>query len=188
VAGSPFRQGPSVKDGSNRKSCRKMRDYNQQHVSTRKPRTGMQRTSLGSQEGRSPRSTVTTETCHLVKSVRKCRMKWVATSSERKMLMRIQKPYEEGSILLDAPQHDTMDKLARRVLYKDLGGMAGDSECHLPSHLPCKTIDYSNAREIGIPVSKKTAGAAKCAPPPPQPQARVLQGLITHLGDGRVTY
>jgi hypothetical protein len=25
----------------------------------------------------------------------------------RKMLMRMQKPYEEGSILLDAPQHDT---------------------------------------------------------------------------------
>ena len=27
----------------------------------------------------------------------------------RKMLMRMQKPYEEGSILQDAPQHDTID-------------------------------------------------------------------------------
>jgi hypothetical protein len=30
-----------------------------------------------------------------------------------KMLMRMQKPYEEGSILLDAPQHDTMDELVK---------------------------------------------------------------------------
>ena len=29
------------------------------------------------------------------------------------MLMRMQKPYEEGSILLDAPQHDTMDELVK---------------------------------------------------------------------------
>jgi len=27
------------------------------------------------------------------------------------MLMRMQKPYEEGSILLDAPQHATIDEL-----------------------------------------------------------------------------
>jgi hypothetical protein len=27
------------------------------------------------------------------------------------MLMRMQKPYEEGSIQQDAPQHDTMDEL-----------------------------------------------------------------------------
>jgi len=48
------------------------------------------------------------------------------------MLMRMQqKPYKEGSILLDAPQHDTMDERARDIE----GGMAGDSE----RHLPCKT-------------------------------------------------
>ena len=53
----------------------------------------------------------------MVKSVRKWRMKWVGhilrnSFLARKMLMRMQKPYEEGSILLDAPQHDTMDELA----------------------------------------------------------------------------
>ena len=37
----------------------------------------------------------------------------------RKMLMRMQKPYEEGSILLDAPQHDTMDELAELARDKE---------------------------------------------------------------------
>jgi len=59
-----------------------------------------------------------TETCDLVKSVRKWRMKWIRVGHvlrkedsflARKMLMRMQKPYEEGSILQDAPQHDTID-------------------------------------------------------------------------------
>jgi len=35
------------------------------------------------------------------------------------MLMRMQKPYGEGSILLDAPQHDTMDELAELAKDKD---------------------------------------------------------------------
>ena len=37
----------------------------------------------------------------------------------RKMLMRMQKAYEEGSILLDAPQHDTMDELAELAQDKE---------------------------------------------------------------------
>ena len=39
----------------------------------------------------------------------------------RKMLMRMQKPYEEGSILLDAPQHDTstMDELVELARDKE---------------------------------------------------------------------
>ena len=37
----------------------------------------------------------------------------------RKMLMRIQKPYEEGSILLDAPQHDTMYDLVELARDKE---------------------------------------------------------------------
>jgi len=45
------------------------------------------------------------ETCDLVNAVRKWRMKWVGhilrnSFLARKMLMRMQKPYEEGSILL----------------------------------------------------------------------------------------
>ena len=44
----------------------------------------------------------------------------------RKMLMRMQKRYEKGSILLDAPQRDTMDELVE---------LARDKE-------ECKTIDY----------------------------------------------
>ena len=64
--------------------------------------------------------------------------------------MRMQKPYEEGSILLDAPQHDTMDELVSRARSRQ-GGVAGDIE----RHLPCKTIDYINTREnqIGTPIS-----------------------------------
>ena len=78
-----------------------------------------------------PRSTGTQRKRDLVKSVRNWRMKWVALAAmtsvqelpwphppkgrqllARKMLMRMQKPYEEGPILLDASQHDTsMDEL-----------------------------------------------------------------------------
>jgi len=35
------------------------------------------------------------------------------------MLMRMQKPYEEGSILLDAPQHDIMDELVELARDKE---------------------------------------------------------------------
>jgi len=35
------------------------------------------------------------------------------------MLMRMQIPYEEGSILLDAPQHDTMDELVELARDKE---------------------------------------------------------------------
>ena len=60
----------------------------------------------------------------MVKSVRKWRMKWVGhilrnSFLARKMLMRMQKPYEEGSILLDAPQHDTMYDLVELARDKE---------------------------------------------------------------------
>ena len=51
-------------------------------------------------------------------------MKWVGhiLRKEDSFLawkMRMQKPYEEGSILLDAPQHDTMDELAELARDKE---------------------------------------------------------------------
>ena len=51
----------------------------------------------------------------------------------RKMLNRMQKPYEEGSILLDAPQHDTMDELVRARSTQ--GGMAAAPLRGLIKHL-----------------------------------------------------
>ena len=57
--------------------------------------------------------------CNLVIYVRKLRFQWVGhtlrrdeTSLARKMLLGEQKPYEEGSILMDAPEHKTMAELA----------------------------------------------------------------------------
>ena len=35
------------------------------------------------------------------------------------IMMRMQKPYEEGSILLDAPQHDTVDELVQLARDKE---------------------------------------------------------------------
>jgi len=49
----------------------------------------------------------------------------------RKMLMRMQKPYEEGSILLDAPQHDTMNELAE--LAKDKEKWQGTANAICPA-------------------------------------------------------
>ena len=54
-------------------------------------------------------------TLNLVDHVRSLRLKWVrnilrkdANFPARRMLMKEKKPYEEGSILMDAPEHDTM--------------------------------------------------------------------------------
>ena len=47
------------------------------------------------------------------------------------MLMRMQKPYEEGSILLDAPQHDTMNELAE--LAKDKEEWQGTANAIYPA-------------------------------------------------------
>ena len=59
------------------------------------------------------------EECNLVVFVRKQRFEWVGHTLRRhesfparRMLMKQQKPYEEGSVLMDAPQHNDMDELA----------------------------------------------------------------------------
>ena len=58
--------------------------------------------------------------------------------------MRMQKPYEEGSILLDAPQHDTMDELVE--LARDKEEWQGTANV---IYLPCKTIaiDYTSGSD-----------------------------------------
>jgi len=86
----------------------------------------------------------------------------------RKMLVRMQNPYEEGSVLLDALQHDTMDELVELARDKEWQGTGNAIYCL------CKTIDYSSTREIvsqSEPRRRKTQYhqpalcAAKCAPP-----------------------
>ena len=87
----------------------------------------------------------------------------------RKMLMRMQKPYEEGSILLDAPQHDTMNELAE--LAKDKEEWQGAANAICPAkRLNTAVLGRSDPRDR----PKKTAGAAKCAPPPCGPPATAL--------------
>ena len=59
------------------------------------------------------------EGCNLVNFVRQQRFQWVGHTLRRyesfparRMLMKQQKPYEKGSVLMDAPRHDNMDELA----------------------------------------------------------------------------
>ena len=59
------------------------------------------------------------EGCNLVTFVRQQRFQWVGhilrrheSFPARRMLMKQQKPYEKGSVLMDAPRHDNMDELA----------------------------------------------------------------------------
>ena len=68
---------------------------------------------------RGGRSQTTLEECNLVAFVRKQRFEWVGHTLRRhesfparRMLMKQQKPYEEGSVLMDAPRHNDMDELA----------------------------------------------------------------------------
>ena len=65
-------------------------------------------------------------TLNLVDHVRSIRLKWVrnilrkdANFPARRMLMKEKKPYEEGSILMDAPEHDTMWELAELARTND---------------------------------------------------------------------
>ena len=65
-------------------------------------------------------------TLNLVDHVRSLRLKWVrnilrkdANFPARRMLMKEKKPYEEGSILMDAPEHDTMWELAELARTND---------------------------------------------------------------------
>ena len=60
-----------------------------------------------------------TADCDLEKHVRSLRLKWVGhilrkdeSFPARRMLMNDEKRYEEGSVLMDAPKHDTMEELA----------------------------------------------------------------------------
>ena len=59
------------------------------------------------------------EGCNLVTFVRQQRFQWVGhilrrheSFPARRMLMKQQKPYEKGSVLMDAPRHDNMVELA----------------------------------------------------------------------------
>ena len=85
-----------------------------------------------------------TDECDLVTFVRKQRFKWVGHTLRReesfparRMLMREQKPYEDGSVLMDAPNHDTMAELAElaqdrkswRTTKHDIGS---SKQCSIP--------------------------------------------------------
>ena len=64
-----------------------------------------------------------TAECDLEKHVRSLRLKWVGhilrkdeSFPARRMLMNDEKRYEEGSVLMDAPKHDTMEELAELAI------------------------------------------------------------------------
>ena len=76
--------------------------------------------------GRSVEEETRDPTLNLVNHVRSLRLKWVGHTLRkeerfpaRRMLMREKKPYEEGSILMDAPKHDTMWELAELARKND---------------------------------------------------------------------
>ena len=64
-------------------------------------------------------------TLDLVNSLKAQRLEWVGkvlrrdeNFPARKILMKEQKPYEEGSILMNAPEHETMEELVEIALNK----------------------------------------------------------------------
>jgi len=109
-------------------------------------------------------------------------MKWVGhilrkedSFLARKMRMRMQNSYEEGSILLDAPQYDTMDELVELARDKEewqalqLGTANAIYQQNeiLSTAVLCPPAAGST-RGIGTPGPKNPAGAARrevCLPP-----------------------
>jgi len=92
------------------------------------------------------------------------------------MLMRMQKFYEEGSILLDAPQHDTMDELVE---------LARDKE-EWQGTLPSREIGTRDRKPSRARAPRSTNGVRL---PPPGGRGGGLSsfgaavGRIKHLGD-----
>ena len=76
--------------------------------------------------GRSVKEETSDPTLNLVNHVRSLRLKWVGHTLRKeerfpaqRMLVREKKPYEEGSILMDAPKHGTMWELAELAREND---------------------------------------------------------------------
>jgi len=78
-------------------------------------------------------------------------------AGSRKMVMRMQKPYGEGSILMDAPQHArTMDELAE--LARDMEEWQGTVNAIYPAkRLTTAVFEIGSPREIEKPSRRRAA-------------------------------
>jgi len=82
--------------------------------------------------------------------------------------MRMQKPYyEEGSILRDAPQHDTMDEQVE--LARDKEEWQGTANAIYPA----KRLTTAVLERSGTPRSKNPAGKRAHSPGFPAPRCEV---------------